>query len=469
MLSKAIASALFCAIFSFPAFAGDAGSVDKCATCVETETNKMKAAARASCEAQGSRTSRDAAINTCMSGKASFIASQAKELCKKTCLVKTDPAPSESGSDIQAAIDAQSEAEKCCNNPGSCAGGLSGSASAMIQQGAMIAAAMAMQQQEGDSSGMQMACQLLQGLGGAMGGGNSGLAGVCYSKISSCKNTARDLRSQYEGQADILSQLSSISSSCESLMSKYQALSAQSTAGGGANAMGNMCGQMSSAQPQSALTPPVPPPCVENPNSPECTSCLADPSAPGCVKPTPDSGAIASKANGNEEGDFPTPNLGGVNGEQPNAMGDPYQSQSADVVPNNSGGAIPQGGSAGGRGDFRGSGGSGGGYNTDVLHNANQTGNGGWSAYASNLNTSASGGGGYSQPVRQPSEGSGYNGMDLKKYLPGQERDPNRMIAGLGSAKPDIGPSSGNLFKRVSDRFKNICDYGRLLGCDVKH
>lgn len=85
------------------------------------------------------------------------------------------------------------------------------------------------------------------------------------------------------------------------------------------------------------------------------------------------------------------------------------------------------------------------------------------------MNMEASGGSGFSgYKSASASDNSGFMGMDLKKYLPGQEKDPNRRPAGLGSISAEIGPKYGDIFKRISDRMQTVCRFNRLLDCETK-
>jgi hypothetical protein len=105
------------------------------------------------------------------------------------------------------------------------------------------------------------------------------------------------------------------------------------------------------------------------------------------------------------------------------------------------------------------------------------------------LSEESRGGGGYSPPVGANTDGSGFEfrnrfgglpsgpgpagnpgksfqGMDLKKFLPGGVQDPRRNIAGISDYHPDIGPKHIDFFQRVSTRLQTLCKLKRLLDCN---
>ena len=383
--------------------------------------------------------------------------------------------------DLQQAQQAQQEAQKCCNNPSSCSGQLSSSGAGGMSSLSSLASQMSQQQATGamgqGGGGLQQACQMMGQLGGGGQAANASYAGICYAKMSNCTAMVRQFQSKYSSMPEVQSQLSSIGSSCQSLNSKYAALSQQSTAGASSGSMGNLCNQMAAAQAQPAgLGAPAAPTCEQDPTNPACVNCNTHPENPNCVKASQDTqtAGFQPKADDSDLSGFNTPNLptnGDPNIAQP--AGGAYESMAANIVANNTGGGVPGGngspnaGGGGGRGGYGGSAG----YNTDVLHNAQLTGTGGFSGYGGGNtgNIEASGGGGFTGYKSASTGGDGgFMGIDLKKYLPGHEKDPNRKPAGLGAYSAEIGPKYGDIFKRISDRMQTVCRFNRLLDCETK-
>ena len=209
--------------------------------------------------------------------------------------------------------------------------------------------------------------------------------------------------------------------------------------------------------------------CAQDPTNAACVDCRRDPNNAACPKAEADTkGTAGFKKEDTQPGTFNTPDIAAID---PNAGANPsknpYESAAANLVPNNTGGAIPgQGGQPQAAGQGKAGPGGTPGYDTDVMHGSMS---GGYSAQAGNMNMeSSSGAGGWSGYGRNPANTGGYEGMDLKKYLPGQANDPARKIAGLGSINGEIGPKYGDIFKRITDRVQVLCRFNRLLDCEKK-
>lgn len=385
-------------------------------------------------------------------------------------------APGSSGSgqaDVAQAQQAVAGASTCCNNPSAC-GGASGMGS-MNQMPQMNTQS---------PGGMLAACRQMQALGAASANTNSNLASICYAKKSSCEGVTQQLISKNEAAGDpdgVLSQLYGMLNSCRSLQANMMAMTNQGTQGYTSGATADQCARLLQTQGQayapSNYALQNADPCASDPSSAACQRCEVNPNAPGCVRSSGDQSRLQKKESESEGGDFNTPDLNGVSStDVPFETREPYKSLPAEVVPNNTGGAIPQsqGSSGASATAARPSAAAGGGYNTDVLQNPSQTGGGGgWSGYGGN------GGGGEQASGAQSGSGSwgawlgsrGRDpsgrllGVDLKKFLPGQEKDPARWVGGLGGAHPDIGPKYGNLFFSINRRMKELCSMNRLYDC----
>ena len=59
------------------------------------------------------------------------------------------------------------------------------------------------------------------------------------------------------------------------------------------------------------------------------------------------------------------------------------------------------------------------------------------------------------------------NGIDLRRFLPGGDKDPKRRgIAGLDLNSAQINGKFVNIWNRISDRMQEKCRLGELIGCD---
>ena len=58
-----------------------------------------------------------------------------------------------------------------------------------------------------------------------------------------------------------------------------------------------------------------------------------------------------------------------------------------------------------------------------------------------------------------------YQGIDLKEYLPGGARDPNRRTAGANASRADIHGRGDSIWSVVSKRYQTHCRMQLLYGC----
>ena len=213
--------------------------------------------------------------------------------------------------------------------------------------------------------------------------------------------------------------------------------------------------------------------CQQDPNSAACKNCLRNPSAAGCQP----SGSNENNARVGQAGfnsaptenknDFNLPDLGDL---QTAAMGPPTRNTGGSsavgkTIPNNSGGGIPGsdgGGSAQLGGKSKGSPGSPG-YDTDVLQGTTSG-----SGFSSQSAQFAAQQGLDARWVAGNSAARDENGrllgVDLKKYLPGGDLDPQRGFAGTGK-RSQINPKEENIWRIISNKFDEKCRLGVLWRC----
>jgi len=291
--------------------------------------------------------------------------------------------------------------------------------------------------------------------------------------------------------------MTSTASMCQNLSSKVKTLSDQAlnnydtqgagsncdkqTSGGGGGGMPDMPnGDNNNQNPNNpnnqANTNSDPYGCQSNPTSQVCQNCTLNPNSPTCQalaqsqqQPTGKIGFQAPDKSGADPSSF---NVGdtatGSQTQFPVANNqNGQQAPQGAVVPNNSGGAIPgsDGGSKpAGLDQPKRQAGAPIGSAADIEHGLSSGGGGGGFSYGSGLpndaNTAANtrGGGG-----RGPASLKG-GGMDLKKYLPGQQLDPHRM-GGNGMIAADINGPACDIFKKISTRILVKCKVGDLYDC----
>ena len=56
--------------------------------------------------------------------------------------------------------------------------------------------------------------------------------------------------------------------------------------------------------------------------------------------------------------------------------------------------------------------------------------------------------------------------FDLRKFLPGGEKDPKRRMASLSKRNAQqIGKKHIDIWQKITSRYQGICQVGRLRGC----
>lgn len=407
-----------------------------------------------------------------------------------------DIAQDNANTDLNACATTRNQASQCCNNPLSCASSLSAQDQMSLQQ-------LMQQTNSGPASGQSIAdyCNQMQQASQSSGSVNNGLSAVCYSNQSSCTNTCSSLVQKYQALVDncgdcdassvyssALASLQSSLGSCQNLQANMNAMARQGIGSANGQALGSICSQQASFNPQSAGSNSLPVPqaaattasadaygCQQNPQSVACQACAMNPRSPGCqaiqqANPTGRAGfQTASKTNSEFNPMDESLALAQAQAKMNMATASapaPANQNHAALVPNNSGGAIP--GQAGGqqaRADLssgRPAGPALAGANTDILqgHMAggySQQGNGsGFESINANARRGYASVNGRAHPYAV--------GFDLKKVLPGGSLDPAR-IAALNSVNAEINGKGVDLFKKISNKMEEKCKLGILWEC----
>ena len=396
--------------------------------------------------------------------------------------------------DIKQCGNHRKQAELCCNDPMKCAGGMSPEAQQQLMQlvgmGAMGAMAMMNSGESGFSKeGIAGLCSMLGALGGAGAGVNSGSAKVCEETRGTCTTDCAKRAEKWISKRDacvesnctnvnviteMVGKLEASISTCAGLSANVEAMQSQTKQTGGAGEMGQFCSQIASMMPekeqaQLAAVEQVVVDCNDPAQAlnPLCIDCKADPTNVACGKPTQSNGGLAGFSEGSGVGvsDFNTGDgMDGLNQDPQFGAFQPQANRSGTVQGGGGGGIMGGGNDGGGFGDEKPQQG-GGGYETDILGGER---GGGYSASVGAMGVeSGSGfsgyGSGYSADEDLP-----YEGMDLKKFLPGGDMDPSRRLAGALVNSGQINDKNANIFERISQRMKAVCGTNRLKDCGKK-
>lgn len=394
-------------------------------------------------------------------------------------------------SELSKCENTKKQAELCCGNPVSCAGGLSPQAKQQMMQLLAVGGAAAMSMMSSGSGGMSKEgiagiCGALSALGGAGANVNQGTAKICDDERGRCSSTCSSLAGKWEQKKsqcgedcadkqiidDALAELQSRQQTCDGLQANSQAMQQQAQQTGGAGGIGEICsmlaGMMPSSEEKQAQTVID---CNQPANyaNPLCIDCKLDPENPQCGKPAEDGKSNLGYASTSDlsEASFDTGMMNDGLNQGPKFGGyAPGENRSGTV--SGQGGAIMGGGNNGGGFGSEPQGNSEAeGYNTDIL--AGERGGGGYSVAAGGVDSSGgfsgygSGGGG------TPEEEMPYAGMDLKNFLPGGAMDPSRRIAGALVNAGQINGKSEDIFQRITMRIKAVCLTNRLKDCGKRN
>jgi hypothetical protein len=339
--------------------------------------------------------------------------------------------------------------------------------------------------------GLNEYCQQMRAMGAAGGQANQDAVSVCYNAYTSCTKSCENLANSYSGQPAQI--MRDAANTCKGFQSKVVQLGNQGFNAQTSGGSGNICSNVSQAAPQSMGGAPQAPQsntnpaamgnqndpygCQANPSSAGCQQCSSNPNSPACQALAYEKQATGQASFGAGEQsvdkakgsgfDIPDENAGPV-GLNSDPEGFQPQGVKNGTIANNAGGGIPGegGGSPASLGGGRRGGGSPGspGYTTDVLQGFN--GAGGYSAAVGDAGAD-SGGGGFGGYGGGRVPATDQNGIDLRRFLPGGDRDPKRRgIAGLDLNAAQINGKFVNIWNRISDRMQEKCRLGELIGCD---
>ncbi|MCB0365928.1 MAG: hypothetical protein KDD68_11085, partial [Bdellovibrionales bacterium] len=424
------------------------------------------------------------------------------------------PQEAEVNSDRDYCEDSQNKARICCNDPIQCVSGLSGpSAGSVAAVGSLAMGALGIYAMSGngnDPDGIAKNCQLMKALGQGGAVANTALGAKCFTEKGTCEDRCEQVENKYKqvlrdcdnletvwrqnnGQGQrcpaswksnyqsVLATANGRRERCTSYNANVAAMGQQAVQSAAASKFAEMCEKAATAQntgfPDIDQQPVFNGDCNDpvNASNPICVKCRG-PAAqydPLCRGLNGGQQVNRGSGSGFSQADFGTRKVDGsdlnvptVDAQKQNAVfGDGMgQAARANAVPQNGGGFT--GGSGGGGGGFpfggggQGGGGQGGGYDTDILKGVG--GGGGYSVSGVPVDSR----GGYRGPS---SLGGGkrdanpFNKFNLKKYLPGGEKDPKRRgLAGLNTGKSEIGQPHEDIFQRVSNRVKVLCKMKRL-------
>ncbi len=394
--------------------------------------------------------------------------------------VKKDPitVTGDPSTDIQTVTNLKNHAVKCCGNPESC--------------GATSASALGSTTQNMGES-LTAYCDRMKSSGNLAAAGSGDAADICYSAYNDCVNAADGAISSNQGDSSAIGTLQNLKSTCKGLSSRSIALGQSGLSSGSASEAGQKCNAMSKSSPSgmpdlgggggdSSQNSNDAYGCNANPNGPGCQACSADPNSAACKalaagaqQARGESGFQNAIKKSDDPSSFDVPDNSGAMAAKSAPMfgeGGPPGEAGVKPIANNSGGGIP--------------GGSGGGQQANL--NDKRPGGGSGLQPASNVADILQGGersGGYTQPAggnpgdetqvlgyggrgggngRGPAN-AGMNGLDLRRYLPGGVLDPHRRAAGMNGHGQEIAGKFEDMFKHISERFREKCRLGELLDC----
>ena len=396
---------------------------------------------------------------------------KATQSATHTAPLEPATAQAEAQSDLSMCGSASSSATSCCNNPMACM-------SAQERQ--------SFSTNTSGGGGLSGSCSSMSQLGSTSTALNNRLSGICAGSQQACYSACGQLISKYQSLADscngcasqsiyeqTLSELSYGRNSCSALQTQVNAFARQAAEGNGGATSGDNCqksagtpgGMPSSLGGRADST--LPSACESDPNGPACRG-----TAQARLQDSAGAGAGFQEVGSNTKPNFnPAPMAAQGAPVLPAFRGDTAPNK-ANVVANNSGGAIPGQGDSGGGARLDSKTQKGGvvassGPNTDILQGDRSGGYsqpaGGNGSGFENMN------GDYSGDRRSGSRGlataSNAVGMDLKKFLPGGSLDPNRHLAGLAK-NAEINGKAEDIFQIISNKMVEKCKLGVLWRCE---
>lgn len=376
--------------------------------------------------------------------------------------------------EVNACLAKQEKARTCCGNPVSCKAELSPDKQQDLQ---------ALLQANAFSSGASGSANQIRELSAKNSSVNSGFAAICMTHQNGCTSSCATVASRYEALAQQCSSDPSLSDGyasaatkarnsnirCQAMNSSAMQMVAQSAndkgtsedaadkekdtgdgGGGGFDFADMLKPKDSDSESQKEKTKPK----VQE-------QVVAEATERGTV------GAQAPQKSISET-DFNVADITTPDGYV-SSITNPGTPASVNVVPNG-GGAMPGGNSppppsappkAGG-GNFASN-------RADVFPGGFMP--GGYSAPAGTPSNTDIDGTRYKVQATPGGDGSirtasAFVGMDLKRFLPGREMDPNRRLAGVEGAGEQINGRGVDFFSKISDKMNEKCRLGVLWKCD---
>lgn len=392
-----------------------------------------------------------------------------------------EQAQAEATADLNRLRPLSRDAVKCCNNPASCdtSGGVQSSGNASA------------------GTGMN-SCNQNGQLNSAATELNNRYYSICSGAYQGCTGTGDPMVQKYtelakncagceaQGVYDsTLTELSRLNSQCSSMASKANAYGAQASANAAGAGGADACKGTSEMAAQSAgdegdaekakeetVAQSTSADCAKDPSSAACQQQQQQQAAAEATAASPSASAVAPGGGGKSLSDFNPMDLldAGIKGLEGGKPSDPLQ---YNQVANNTGGGVPGGGAnpANASGPAARKGPIGSKVDTDIMRGfvaggAAQDPGGAMRAQ------SADDGSGYNQygKMRGPASLNGgknpYQGVDLKRYLPGGDLDPNMHLAGLSNGGKEINGQSADMWKIINAKFVERCRLGVLYSCD---
>lgn len=378
-------------------------------------------------------------------------------------------AQSEASQDLALCGGVSNTAVSCCNNPMACL------TTAERQQFASLS-------QTESEGGLADSCNQMRTLGNTSTTLNNRLSGICSGGRQACSSSCGSLISKYQALAsrcngcanqsiydDALSRLSANKRTCADLQGRATALAAQAFEGTRSQTYATNC------QNSTGLSPGSVPASVGG--TQDSFGCSVDPTGADCrrevmakLQPLQSKMDTAFQdSTGEVRPSFNPEPMQNVGDAMPIVGGGSGAPGVANVIANNSSGGIPGSGGGGSakldprstRGGV--ASGGGGSASTDIMQGDRS---GGYSS---------PGGSGFDEseslPRARRQAGRGVAprpsllGMDLKEFLPGGSRDPRRHLAGL-DGKSQINGRAHDIFKIISNKIVEKCRLGVLWRCD---
>jgi hypothetical protein len=374
-------------------------------------------------------------------------------------------------------------ADRCCGRPETCMGEPSVDESKDDTIGGQIVGLLGSTALSLPGSVSQM-CGRMKSVGMAMTALNGYLAAKCQSKVAQCRSACSEPAKRVQAAikaAETKSDVATIE------RRYYDYISADSVCDSSNNASWKMAQQAVGNQLGSKFADMCKQATSTNPNAEEDAFASTNCNTPSAAT-TPMCQSYCTRPGGRND-----PNCAGYyaaigNGQNGNGRSETSASNSSLFnIPNDPEGdqfADPQDVEAvgrkapttgGGGGVSLGGGGDGGGGGGDY-----GSGGGGGDGYNTKIDRGLNSGNGYSVGSMRVGGGGGFSGygsggaitdkggkpFSLKDFLPGGDKNKVK-FRGLASALPDVSPAHTDIFKKVSDRFFQICQRDALYDCST--